>query len=227
MVVALVALLVALAGTSVAAVTALPNNSVGTAQLKNNAVTSAKLKGNAVTSAKIGNGQVKPADLSASAKTSGPPGPQGPTGPQGPQGPAGVASPGYVAQVASDTSTGSTTTNSTSFGDLPGADEAITVPTGETARLYVWFSAESNCTGGAGYCSARITVDGNEIEPAAGSDFAFDSLGDSYESHSMVRVSGTLAAGSHTVKVQGGTTSALTTFRIDDWAMVIERVRLS
>jgi hypothetical protein len=217
MVVALVALLVALAGTSVAAVTALPNNSVGTAQLKSNAVTSAKIK----------NGQVKPSDLSASAKTSGPQGPPGPQGPQGPQGPAGVASPGYVAQVASDTSTSSITTNATSYGDLPGADETITVPTGETGKLYVWFSAESNCTGGAGYCSARITVDGNEIEPSAGSDFAFDSLGDSSESHSMVRVSGTLAAGSHTVKVQGGTTSALTTFKIDDWAMVIERVRLS
>jgi hypothetical protein len=218
MVVALVALLVALAGTSVAAVTALPNNSVGTPQLKANAVTSGKIK----------NGQVKPSDLSASAKTSGPQGPPGPQGPQGPQGPAGVASPGYVAQVASDTSTSVVTTNSQSFGDLPGADETITVPTGETARLYVWFSAESLCTGSvATWCSARVIVDGNEIEPSSGSDFAFDSPNDSYESHSMVRVSGTLAAGSHTVKVQGGTTSASTTFRIDDWAMVIERVRLS
>lgn len=74
MVVASIALLAALAGTSVAAVTALPNNSVGTPQLKNSAVSSAKLQGNAVTSAKIGAGQVKPSDLSASAKVSGPQG---------------------------------------------------------------------------------------------------------------------------------------------------------
>ena len=45
MVVACIALLVALGGTSIAAVTQLvPRNSVGTLQLKNNAVTSAKVK---------------------------------------------------------------------------------------------------------------------------------------------------------------------------------------
>ncbi len=43
-VIAAIALLVALGGTSMAAVTiVIPKNSVGTAQLKNNAVTSAKV----------------------------------------------------------------------------------------------------------------------------------------------------------------------------------------
>jgi len=54
LVVALIALFVALSGTSYAAITAsLPKNSVGTKQLKNNAVTSKKIKNRAVTAAKI------------------------------------------------------------------------------------------------------------------------------------------------------------------------------
>jgi hypothetical protein len=52
MVVACIALAVALAGTSYAAVT-LPKNSVGTKQLKRNAVTSIKVKNNALTGADV------------------------------------------------------------------------------------------------------------------------------------------------------------------------------
>ena len=79
MVVAAVALLVALGGTSMAAVTAVPNNSVGTSQLKanavtnpkiaNNAVSNAKLANDAVTGNKIKNGQVVSADLADGAVT--------------------------------------------------------------------------------------------------------------------------------------------------------------
>ena len=110
MVVASIALLAALGGTSVAAVATLPNNSVGTSKIKNNAVTTpkirtapqrssrhrtAKIASNAVTNAKIANGTIQPADLSAAAKTSGPagaPGPQGPSGPAGAAAAAGWAS---------------------------------------------------------------------------------------------------------------------------------------
>jgi hypothetical protein len=96
MVIASIALLMALGGTSIAAVTNVPDNSVGTAKIKNNAVTAPKIAGNAVNSAKIANNAVtaseiknatiQPADLSASAKTAGPPGPPGPVGPSGPAG---------------------------------------------------------------------------------------------------------------------------------------------
>jgi hypothetical protein len=119
MVVASISLLVALGGTSVAAVNQLAANSVGTSQLKSNAVTTPKIKnsavnaskiasnaivaakiasnavvtakiaGNAVTNAKIANGTIQPADLSAAAKTSGPTGPAGPAGTSGPSGPTG------------------------------------------------------------------------------------------------------------------------------------------
>jgi hypothetical protein len=53
MVVACIALLVALGGTSGAAVTNVPDNSVGTNKIKNNAVTTPKIKNNAVTAPKI------------------------------------------------------------------------------------------------------------------------------------------------------------------------------
>lgn len=54
---ALVALFIALGGTTYAA-TALPKNSVGTKQLKKNAVTAAKIKNGSVTGAKIANNAV-------------------------------------------------------------------------------------------------------------------------------------------------------------------------
>jgi hypothetical protein len=90
MVVAMLALFIALAGTGYAAVK-LPANSVGTKQIKANAVVSSKIK----------NGSLTRNDFAVGALLKGPqgsPGPQGPaglpgvagpTGPQGPQGPEG------------------------------------------------------------------------------------------------------------------------------------------
>ena len=90
MVVACIALLVALTGTSVAAVSALAPNSVGTPQLRANAVTTAKIKNRNVTGAKIAsnavtgpivrNGTLTRSDF---APNSIPAGPAGPTGPAG------------------------------------------------------------------------------------------------------------------------------------------------
>lgn len=67
MVVACTALLIALTGTSIAAVQAVPKNSVGTAQLKNNAVTAAKIASNAVTAAKIASNAVTNPKIAANA----------------------------------------------------------------------------------------------------------------------------------------------------------------
>jgi hypothetical protein len=83
MVVACAALLVALGGTSYAAVLQVPRNSVGTAQLKSNAVTSAKVKNGSLLS-----GDFKPGQIPA-----GPAGPSGAAGPAGPAGPPGAAGP--------------------------------------------------------------------------------------------------------------------------------------
>ncbi|HZD88070.1 MAG TPA: hypothetical protein VE088_08710 [Gaiellaceae bacterium] len=68
MVVSLIALFVALGGTTYAA-TSLPKNSVGTKQLKKNAVTAPKIKKNAVTSPKIKNGAVTAAKINTKGLT--------------------------------------------------------------------------------------------------------------------------------------------------------------
>jgi len=87
MIVALIALSVALSGTSYA-VANLPRNSVGTPQLKGNAVTGPKVK----------DGSLSASDFAAGSLPAGPKGDPGLTGPQGPpgeRGPEGAAgSPG-------------------------------------------------------------------------------------------------------------------------------------
>ena len=81
LVIACIALVFALAGTSYATVLQVPRNSVGTAQLKSNAVTSAKVKNRTLLRADFAPGQLQ----------AGPIGPAGPTGPAGPAGPAGLS----------------------------------------------------------------------------------------------------------------------------------------
>jgi hypothetical protein len=83
LVVAGIALLVALGGTSVAAVSQVPRASVGTPQLKNNAVTGAKIAGSTVTSADVRNGSLLRADFRRGQLPAGPVGAQGPQGPPG------------------------------------------------------------------------------------------------------------------------------------------------
>jgi hypothetical protein len=79
-VLAAIALLVALGGTSIAAVSQVPRASVGTPQLKNNAVTGAKIAGSTVTSADVKNGSLLRGDFKAGQIPAGPAGPQGPAG---------------------------------------------------------------------------------------------------------------------------------------------------
>lgn len=90
MVVALLALGVALGGTSYAAVS-LPKNSVGATQLKKNAVTSSRIRNRAVTSAKVKDRSLLAKDFKLGQLPAGARGPAGPQGPAGGQGPAGAA----------------------------------------------------------------------------------------------------------------------------------------
>ena len=81
MIVACLALLIALSGTGIAAVTAaLPRNSVGPLQLRNNAVTGPKVR----------NGSLGRADFAAGTLLRGAPGPPGAQGPPGAAGPQGL-----------------------------------------------------------------------------------------------------------------------------------------
>src|SRR5919197_1114748 len=90
-VLACMALLLALGGVSWAA-TALPRNSVGTAQLKNNAVTSRKVRNHSLLRIDFKNGQV-PRGPAGPAGPTGAAGPKGATGARGPTGPAGARGP--------------------------------------------------------------------------------------------------------------------------------------
>ncbi len=96
MVVACLALLVALGGTSVAAVTQLGRNTVDTPQLVNGAVTGAKVRNNAINSSKVANRSLLRSDFAPGQLPAGPVGPQGPAGPTGAAGAAGAAGPAGV-----------------------------------------------------------------------------------------------------------------------------------
>ena len=91
MVVACLALLVALGGTSVAAVSQLARNSVGPAQLRTGAVTNPKIRNSAVNTAKVANRSLLRVDFAPGQLPAGPTGPQGPAGPAGAAGAAGPA----------------------------------------------------------------------------------------------------------------------------------------
>ena len=92
MVVAMLALLVAAAGTGYAA-TSLPANSVGPAQLQSNAVTSPKVKNHSLLKLDFANGQIPagPRGPRGFPGAPGPPGAAGAKGATGPVGPAGTA----------------------------------------------------------------------------------------------------------------------------------------
>ena len=134
MVVACVGLLVALGGTSVAAVNALAPNSVGPVQLRTGAVTKPKLRNNAVTGPKVQNHSLTAVDFVAQSL---PKGPAGPAGPVGPAGPAGVIGPITVRQdsvvVAGGTGAqvqdGAYATGTVSVNCNPG-EKAISAGTG-------------------------------------------------------------------------------------------------
>jgi hypothetical protein len=93
MIVACIALVVSLGGTSVAAVSVIPRNGVGEAQLRKGAVTAPKIRDGAVTSADVRDGSLLAADFLAGQLPAGPEGSAGPEGPAGGQGPAGQPGP--------------------------------------------------------------------------------------------------------------------------------------
>jgi hypothetical protein len=115
--VALLALFVALGGTSYAAIR-LPANSVGAKQIKKNAVTSAKVKNASLKSVDFAAGQLP-------AGPTGPAGPQGVAGPQGPKGDKGDPGDPFVPSIfeesgssANDSTTPKSTTVSCPAGTL-------------------------------------------------------------------------------------------------------------
>jgi hypothetical protein len=138
MVVACLALLVALTGTSFAAVNALAPNSVGPTQIKQGAVTNAKLRNNSVTSIKVANRSLLRSDFAPGQLPAGPTGPQGPPGPTGATGAAGPA--GTIGGITVRTGT---------VGIDGGTKENGQYNTGEAQALCA--SGELAISGGSGW----------------------------------------------------------------------------
>lgn len=139
-----IALLVALGGTSYAAVV-LPANSVGTTQLKNSAVTSVKVKDKTLLAKDFAPGQLK----------AGPVGPAGTTGPAGPAGPAGAAGAAAAAIVhvtSVSAAPGTTTTGVAACAagqKATGGGAYLIGATTDTDHLTI--SAPVISTGGSGF----------------------------------------------------------------------------
>jgi hypothetical protein len=108
--IALLALFVALGGTSYAAMQ-LPAKSVGAKQLKRNAVTSVKVKNGSLKRADFAAGQL-PAGAPGPQGAPGPAGPGGLAGPAGPPGPQGPAGPSFVPEIIEDGATTASNSNS-------------------------------------------------------------------------------------------------------------------
>ena len=123
------------------------------------------------------------------------------------------------------------TTTSAAFVTVPSAVRSVTVPSGTVRMLDARFTAESECVGSTGWCSVRIVVvtpSGAvvELDPAVGTDFAFDSASgsDRWEGHAIERTSRFLGAGTYRVMVQTRVVGA-TRVRLDDWTLAVEVVR--
>ena len=153
MLVACVALLVALGGTSVAAVRALPRASVNTAAIQNGAVTTGKLANRAVTLAK----------LSPRARLRGPkgnPGPKGETGNPGPKGDKGDKGDPGPSEAYADTNAGPVA--------LPaGANVRVATLSIPAAGMYVIW-AKANLHADPGH--TNLTSSACRLGPGAATD---------------------------------------------------------
>jgi hypothetical protein len=112
LVIASIALVLALGGTSIAAVSQLPRASVGAPQLKAGAVTTAKIRNNDVRSLDVRNGSLLRVDFRAGQI------PAGPAGPAGPQGAPGVSAREQVNAESAQNS-------------LPSKNVTVTCPAGK------------------------------------------------------------------------------------------------
>jgi hypothetical protein len=127
-----------------------------------------------------------------------------------------------VNNIRVKTETSSFSTSSTSWVSLPGASITMSVPNGKQKLFIAEFDAESYCQSGTQWCSVRILMDGVEMHPAAGTNFAFDTVDtDRWESHAMSRTYGPVGAGQHVFQVQARVSNASTVFGLDDWTFKV------
>ena len=192
--VALLALLIALGGTSYAAVQ-LPRNSVGTPQLRAKAVTSAKLAKN----------------VRAQLATAGVPGPQGAAGPQGEPGPQG--GPGPKGDPGDQGDLGPTSggvggvnvTITPAAGTPAFSTTSVTLPEAGKVLVLVMGTFSVRCS--SGDCSREISVQvgGTTVPGAFGTVSSTAGIETTQTINSAGILTGVLA-GTHTVTIASRTT---------------------
>ena len=178
MIVALIALVFSLAGTSYA-VTKLPSNSVGTAQIKNSAVTSKKIK----------DGSVAPIDLTAAAKAT----------LQGAKGDVGATGGPGVNKIAS------LSENPTDVVLSSGSQTVMTTTITTTVTTTLAIHGTLNIFNGSGPTSAdshvicAANVDGTPVGSAGSAGQVKSNYGEI--EMPVLATQASLAAGTHTVSV--------------------------
>ena len=178
MIVALIALVFSLAGTSYA-VTKLPSNSVGTAQIKNSAVTSKKIK----------DGSVAPIDLTAAAKAT----------LQGAKGDVGATGGPGVNKIAS------LSENPTDIILSAGSQTVMTTTITTTVTTTLAIHGTLNIFNGSGPTSAdshvicAANVDGTPVGSAGSAGQVKSNYGEI--EMPVLATQASLAAGTHTVSV--------------------------
>jgi hypothetical protein len=124
---AYLALFVALGGTSFAASTALPRNSVGNSQLKSSAVTGSKVKNGSLTASDFRSGSL-PAGKTGATGPAGPAGPTGATGPAGPSGAGEIAVAAINQSGAIDSLSSGSFTSANLIHNVAGAYCVVGLP---------------------------------------------------------------------------------------------------
>jgi hypothetical protein len=105
---------------------------------------------------------------------------------------------------------------------------SISVPAAQTGFIVATFTSESNCQGTpSGFCNIIINCDGVQLQPAVGTDFAFDSVGTTssganFHSLSVVRRTNVFTGGTHSCEVRENLVNGATFFRLDDWIFQFE-----
>lgn len=188
-VIAVLALFIALGGTSYA-VAALPKNSVGTQQIKKDAVTGVKVK----------NGSLSSADFAAGTLLKGDTGASGATGATGPQGATGAAGPAGAQYSSVD---GDSQTN-------PIESNAVSVASGDIyldqAGKYAMFArfdttlTANMCTGGDPVLF--LSTDGTVLAKSARRFLDSGSQWDGLVLFGKMNVA--QAAGNHTARIMAG-----------------------
>ncbi|MFO7573277.1 MAG: hypothetical protein R6W48_11860 [Gaiellaceae bacterium] len=161
LVVACIALLVALTGTSYATVLSVPRNSVGTAELKRDAVKPAKLAPNAVRTGHVLNGSLLAADFKSGQLPAGAKGDKGDKGDKGAKGdPGELGAPGLsgVSYQSVVTASNATPTKATQ-ANCPGGKRVIgggAFTTGSTTGTAIRNS--SPLQGGTGWIGVAAAI---------------------------------------------------------------------